>query len=160
MGACLIEPGRLGIDLKALAYAAKSANRVGWLAAGKGGTAIDQLDLRYSISNGALAIDPFEARSSTMSFKGAGKVDMRSRLLDMTVTLGAAVALPVPASPAKPVQAVQPTTPPEPNANIDVLVIRGDWTDPAISMLGRPFTTSAPTVNGASVVSPVQIPQR
>ena len=135
----LIEPGRLGLDLRALAYSAQDSNHVGWLAAGKGPTPLDQLEARFQLSNGALTLDTLEARSGPQSYVGAGKVDLVGRLLDMQLALGVAAASETPITAQK------------------VLVFRGPWADPAISLLGRPFTTTAPAVKGATMI-PAPVP--
>ena len=131
----LVDTGRLGLDLKALAYAAQKANRVGWSASGKGSTNFDQLMARYLISNGALSIEALNGRSGDTIFSGSGKIDIRGRLFDLDVAIGAGDG---------------------PSAQRDVLVFRGPWADPAISQLGRPFTsTAAPVMNGATAVTPI-----
>jgi hypothetical protein len=131
----LIEHGRLGLDLKALTYAAQNAKHVGWAAAGKGSTALEQLELRYSISNGALTLDHLHARSGTTALAGSGKVDVRDRILDVNITSGQVT----------PGVGSLPTT-----SAKTVLVLRGDWNDPAISIMGSPFTLTAPVEKNAT----------
>lgn len=130
----LVEGGRLGIDLKALLYGAQRAKSVGWVAAGKGSTNLDQLDSRFQVSHGALTVEALNARAGDMTVVGGGKIDIRGRLFDLDIAIGGA------ASDAA-------------AAARSVLVFRGAWADPAISVLGRPFTsTTAPAVKGATAV--------
>lgn len=135
--------GRAGIDLKALAYAAQKARNVGWQAAGKGTTQIDSLVGSLQISNGVLSLDSLHAKSGGTSYAATGKVDLKGRLLDLSVAIGD--------TPAAPASAIVPQ---------DTLSIRGAWSDPAISLLGRPFTGTAPAVKGATtLLPPLPLPQ-
>lgn len=146
----LTESGRLGLDLNALHYAAKSANHVGWQAAGKGGTPLEQLDAKFSVSNGAITIEHAQAKSGSTPLSGSGKVDIRAQLLDLKVRLGP--ERPANAPPGANPGAKQNEQPrPDPDAS-DVLVVRGSWADPAISILGRPFTTTAPAAGNSANV--------
>ncbi len=130
----LIDGGRLGLDLKALAYAAQKVNNVNWAASGKGSTNLDKLDARFLVSNGALSFETLIAKAGDTEFSGRGKIDVRGRLFDLDVAIGAADK----ATPAR-----------------DVLVFRGPWADPAIGLLGRPFTSAAPVISGATAVVPL-----
>lgn len=135
----LVENGRLGVDLKALAWAAQKVNHVGWLAAGKGATPLEQLEARFLFSNGALALEGLQARSGAATFIGAGKVDLLGQLLDVNLAVVAAATTETPITAQ------------------EVLAFRGPWSDPAISLMGRPFTTTAPAVKGATMV-PTTLP--
>ena len=141
----LVDGGKLGLDLKALAYAVQKANRVGWAASGKGSTNLDQLDARFQYSNGALSFDALQAKAGDASFAGSGKIDIRGRLFDLDIAQN---------------QGVPATGGSESQAG-NVLAFRGPWADPAISLLGRPFTTTAPAVltapavKGATMIAPV-----
>lgn len=134
----LVENGRLGLDLKALLYGARRANRVGWAAAGKGSSNLDQLDARFQLSNGALTLQALNGRSGDMTFVGGGRIDVRGHLFDLDV-------------------AMSNGTTEAPGTTRDVLVFRGPWSDPVISLLGRPFTGAAPAVKGAAVVGPIPV---
>ena len=134
----LAEGGRLGLDLKALLYGSQRANRVGWAAAGKGATTLEQLDARFQLSNGALTLEALNGRSGDVSFAGGGRIDLRGHLFDLDIAMssGAPDAL---------------------GTTRNVLVFRGPWADPVISLLGRPFTGGAPAVKGATVVGPIPV---
>lgn len=129
----LVDGGRLGLDLKALAYAVQKANHVGWAASGKGSTSLDKLDARFHVSNGALTFEALNGKAGDTEFSGRGKIDVRGRLFDLDVAIGAS----------------DKTAPAG-----GVLVFRGPWADPAIGLLGRPFTTAAPVVGGATAIVP------
>lgn len=149
----LSEAGRLGLDLKALLYAAKNANHVGWGAAGKGGTPLEQLVARFALSNGALTIDSMQGKSGSSAISGTGKVDIQAQLMDLKVTIAPdrpnAISPATAGAVAPPVNAAV-----DPQAASEILVMRGPWADPAISILGRPFTTTAPAVKGTGMVEP------
>lgn len=112
----LVEPGRLGLDLPALAYAARGASTVGWAAAGKGSTAIEALNGRFRVINGAISLESIQARTGSAAIVAGGRLDVPSRLMDMTVALG-------PGSIGEAPVTAQ-----------DVLVLRGTWDNPAISL--------------------------
>ncbi len=152
----LTESGRLGLDLNALHYAAKSANHVGWHAAGKGGTPLENLDAKFSVSNGAITIEHAQAKSGSTPLSGSGKVDVRAQLLDLKVRIGAERPANAPGAPPGAGAGKQNEQPRSESDASDVLVVRGSWADPAISILGRPFTTTAPVPSGASVLTPAQ----
>lgn len=121
--------GRLGLDLNALAYSAKQEKHVGWRAAGKGSTSLDALTGRFRFSSGALSIKEFQARSADTRIVAGGQVDLRDRLLDVNVALS-------------------PLAPAGKDAESSELAFRGSWSDPAISLMGRPFTTPLPSATG------------
>lgn len=116
----LVEPGRLGLDLTALQHAAKASAVVGWSAAGKGGTALESLSGRFRVLNGALTIETMLAKSGSQALVGSGRIDVPARLLDMSVAAG-------PASGSDLASASQ-----------EVLLMRGTWDSPSIS-LHRPL---------------------
>jgi hypothetical protein len=109
----LAEPGRLGLDLPALIHAAKASGVVGWSAAGRGGTFIDALNGRFRVLNGALTIESVQARSGATVLSGSGRLDVPARLMDMVVACGGAG---------------------EPAGASDVLLLRGTWEAPSISL--------------------------
>ena len=131
--------GKIGLDMPALAYSAQDANHVGWSAAGRGTTPYDQLELKYAIAQGAVTIDSAMAKGPALMLIGSGKVDIPGRLLDLNVKL----------------ERIPPRESPAP----EILVFRGSWSDPAISLFGRPFTSTAPAVQGATVVAPAPAPR-
>lgn len=112
----LVEPGRLGLDLPALAHAAKVSGVVGWSAAGKGDTALDSLTGRFRVLNGALTIETMQGRSGSSMLVGSGRLDVPGRLMDMSLVSGPAGA---------------PEA--QPGAQ-DVLLLRGTWDAPSISL--------------------------
>lgn len=126
----LAEPGRVGIDVHALMHAARSASTVGWAAAGKGGTQVDSLSARFRVLNGAVTIESLQARSGTSMLVGSGQLDVPARLLDVSIASGPwnAGEAPITAQ--------------------DILLMRGTWDAPAISLMpkAKPTTGQAPPV--------------
>jgi len=112
----LAEAGRLGLDLSALAHAARMTSVVGWAAAGRGGTSLDALTGRFRVLNGALTIESVQARTGTAALVGSGRLDVPARLMDMAITSG-------PGSTAE-----------SPLAAQEVLILRGTWDTPSISL--------------------------
>ena len=139
----LIDGGRLGLDLKALAYAVHRANHVGWSASGKGSTNLDQFETRFQVSNGALKLESLQAKSGNQTFSGSGKIDIRGQLFDLDISTGT-------------ISAQDTSNAGREASSRDVLVFRGPWSDPAISLLGRPFTGSPPVSKSSSVAAPAQ----
>lgn len=135
----LMDGGRLGLDLKTLAYAAQASPIVGWSAAGKGTTGVDALDGRFTIANRGISIESLNARSGAATYAGGGKIDVAEHLLDLILTLPASAA-------------DQKTTPRE------ALVFRGSWRDPAISLLRQPVPPTASAAEPvATTVPAVQV---
>jgi len=130
----LAEPGRIGIDVHALMHAAKTTPNVGWAAAGKGGTPVDSLAARFRVLNGALTIESLQARSGTSVLIGSGRLDVPARLLDVSIASG-------PSSSGE-----------APMTTQDILLLRGTWDAPAISLQPR-GTSGTP---GASQGPPVR----
>ena len=116
----LAQGGRLGLDLKTLVLAAQTTQIVGWSAAGKGMTNLDQFEGRFTLANGGVTLDTMLARSGTMTWVGGGKVDLAERLLDLAIVL-------------QPPSATEAAT-----TGRDSLAIRGSWSDPAISFMRVP----------------------
>jgi hypothetical protein len=112
----LAEAGRLGIDFSALIHAAKAGSVVGWAAAGRGGTSVDTLTGRFRVLNGALTIESMQARSGSSVLLGSGRLDVPGRLMDMAVASGSGGASESPLSAQ------------------DVLLLRGTWESPSISL--------------------------
>jgi len=121
----LAEPGRVGVDVLALMHAARAAPTVGWSAAGKGGTQVESLTTRFRVLNGALTIESLQARAGTSVLVGSGRLDVPARLMDVSIAAG-----PVNAGEA-------------PITAQDILLLRGTWDTPAISLLPRASATSA-----------------
>jgi AsmA protein len=113
----LSEPGRLGLDIAALTYAAKTSPVVGWAAAGKGSTALDRLACKFRVVNGAITVETLQARSGDQTLQGSGQIDIPGRLMDVSVATGSAV------------QGEAQTAAPA------LLSLRGNWSDPAISLV-------------------------
>jgi AsmA protein len=126
----LAEPGKLGLDLAALAYAAKTSPVVSWSAAGKGATALDKLKCRFRLTNGAVALETVQARSGDQALFGSGQIDVPGRLIDMNIASGPAA------------QGEAPAT-----AQV-LLSLKGTWEQPAISLL-KPATGAAVKGQGA-----------
>lgn len=113
----LAEPGRIGLDLSALIYAARGTTTVGWSAAGKGNTALDALTGRFRVLNGAVTVEALQARTANTTIMSAGRLDVPGRLMEMSIVWGSAT------------QGEAPV-----NAQ-DVLVLRGTWDNPSISLV-------------------------
>lgn len=127
------EGGRLGLDLRTLAYAAQSSPIVGWGAAGKGTTYLENLDGRYILSNGGIVIDTLVAKSNGIQYSGAGKIDVPDRLMDVALTLGTSTA--------------------DGQLMREMLAFRGSWHDPAISLLRLPVLPAASAGAAAPAVT-------
>jgi AsmA protein len=110
----LAEPGRVGLDLAALTHAARGSTVVGWAAAGKGSTALDTLNGRFRLLNGAVTIEALNARSGSQTIIGAGRLDVPGRLMDVSIGAG---------------PAADPTSAPQ-----EHLSLRGTWDAPSISL--------------------------
>jgi hypothetical protein len=131
----LMDGGRLGLDLKTLAYAAQLSPIVGWSAAGKGTTSLDVLDGRFTIANRGISVESLSARSGAATYAGGGKIDLAEHLVDLILTLPSGTGDPK-------------TTPRE------ALVLRGSWRDPAISLLRQPLPPAASAGEPAAAAVP------
>lgn len=123
----LAEPGRIGIDVHALTHAARAAPIVGWAAAGKGGTAVETLTARFRMLNGALTIESLQARSGTQVLVCSGQLDVPARLMDIRIASGPS------------------NTGEAPITAQDILLLRGTWDAPAISLLPKGTSTTSQT---------------
>ena len=133
----LAQGGRLGLDLKTLVHSAQTTQIVGWSAAGKGMTQLDQFEGRFTLANGGVTLETMLARSGASAWIGGGKIDLAERLLDLAIVL-------------------QPPTATEAAATgRDSLAIRGSWSDPAISFLRVP---GAPPVSIGAGPQPTATP--
>jgi len=126
----LAEPGRVGVDVHALMHAARNAPTVSWAAAGKGSTQVDSLTARFRLLNGALTIESMQARSGTSMLVGSGRLDVPARLMDVSIASG-------------------PNAGEAPITAQDILLLRGTWDAPSISLLPR---TIKPITGDASPV--------
>jgi len=127
----LAEPGRVGVDIHALMHAARNAPTVSWAAAGKGSTQVDSLTARFRLLNGALTIESMQARSGTSLLVGSGRLDVPARLMDVSIASGPSNAGEAPITAQ------------------DILLLRGTWDAPSISLLPR---TIKPVTSDASPV--------
>jgi AsmA protein len=84
-GLALIDAGRLGLDLRALLYAAQRSSTKGWASAGKGQTALEVLDLRVNVVDGIVITDQLNAKSAGLTITGGGRVNVAQQLFDMTL---------------------------------------------------------------------------
>lgn len=140
----LVDGGRLGLDLKALAHVAKTETATGWAAAGRGVTVLSTLDARFQVSAGAVQMETITAKSGSETILGTGRVDILNRLIDLSVSLGqSAGSGEVPVS------------------NRDVLRLHGPWGDPAIGLhQAAPVITKGPTLKGAVLETSPQMQRK
>jgi AsmA protein len=106
---------------------------VSWAAAGKGSTQVDSLTARFRLLNGALTIESMQARSGTSLLVGSGRLDVPARLMDVSIASGPSNAGEAPITAQ------------------DILLLRGTWDAPSISLLPRtikPITSDASPVRG------------
>jgi len=110
----LSDAGRLGLDLRALLYAAQRSEIKGWTAAGKGQTALEQLEAQLNIHNGVINTDALNAKSGGLTITGSGSVNVARQLLDMKLKFSNAAG--------------------GERANLadEALRLRGGWTEPEI----------------------------
>ncbi len=123
VGFTLNEGGRLGLDLRALLYAAQRSDVKGWAAAGKGQTALELLDARLQIENGVIMSEQLQAKSAGLSIAGSGRVDIAAKSLDLALLL---------------------TSGTERTSPGDTLLFTGNWLDPTIRIEQHPKRTAAP----------------
>ncbi len=115
----LNEGGRLGIDLKALQdEAAKDGEVEGWGRALSGQTSVDNLEARLRVGRGIIESELVEATVGSRLLKAIGTISLESQNVDLRVILN---ALPEAAEGAI-------------SAPADVLVFRGPWTAPSITV--------------------------
>lgn len=121
----LNEGGRLGLDLRALRYAVQRGVAKGWSAAGKGQTALEQLDARLSLHSGVVFAEQLQAKGGGLTINGSGSINMPERLLDVALQFGNAAGE-------------------RAGAGGDAVVLSGTWNDPVISADRLPSHASAP----------------
>lgn len=112
------EGGRLGLDLRTLAQAAKRGDLRGWQAAGTSTTGLDQLALRLDVIQGVLHTKILQAKSGTSAFTGAGSIDLNRQALEFAVAF----------------ETTDPSVRP-PAGN--VLVLNGPWAAPSVRVEHR-----------------------
>ena len=125
VGFALSEGGRLGLDLRALLYAAQRSEVKGWAAAGKGQTALELLDARLQIENGVVMSEQLHAKSAGLSIAGSGRLHLDSKALDLALLLTNATGDRAPTSG-------------------DTMLITGNWLEPTIRVEPLPKRTAAP----------------
>lgn len=125
VGLALNEGGRLGLDLRALLYAAQRSELKGWAAAGKGQTALEHLDAQLQVRNGVIMSERLQGKSAGLTIAGSGRIDMVARALDLALLLTNA-------------------TTERASSSGDTLLLTGSWLDPAIRIEQLPKRTAAP----------------
>lgn len=108
-GLTIGEAGRLGLDLRALLYAAQRSSTKGWASAGKGQTALDALDLRMTVVDGVVIADQLNAKSAGLAITGSGRVSVTRQLLDV---------------------ALQFNNPERVPSSSETLIVTGTWAEP------------------------------
>ena len=76
-------PGRLGLDLRALAGAARNQSLTGWGAAARGTTSFEGLELRLVLRDGTILTETAEARSGDTVWSATGVVNLLSDRIDV-----------------------------------------------------------------------------
>jgi len=125
IGFTLIDGGRLGLDLRALLYAAQRSEVKGWAAAGKGQTALENLDAQLQVRNGVIMSERLQAKSAGLTIAGSGRADMLAKGLDIALLLTNA-------------------TPESAPSSANTLLFTGNWLDPTIRIEQLPKHTAAP----------------
>lgn len=116
MSFSLQEGGRLGIDVRSLVDAAQRGDVEGWGTATRGQTSVDGLEAKLRVDKGIVASELVEATAGDSLLKAFGTVSLRSRELDLRLLLDA-----VPKAA-------------RPNPSRDVIVFRGPWAAPSITL--------------------------
>lgn len=122
----LIDGGRLGLDLKALAYGVRQARTVDWTAAGKGTTPLDRLEARFQIAAGNLVVEALDAASGPTLYLAGGSIDLIRRELDLTLGIGLGPVHEAPISAR------------------ELIGFRGPWGSPAIGIVQSSATLHVP----------------
>ena len=113
----LAESGRVALDMRAIAAAAKAKGPPGWGLLGKGQTNVEQLEARAVISNGVLVTEAVQARSGSSGIAASGRIDLAERTLDLQLFMKSNVPTDRPLKPADVVGA-------------DSVTVRGSWQEP------------------------------
>ncbi len=82
-------PGKIGIDLKALAASARDAETTGWGAATRGSTAFDSLELRLVLRDSTMLAEAAESRSSEAAWSAVGVINLLSDRIDLRINQSA-----------------------------------------------------------------------
>lgn len=124
IGLSLVDGGRLGLDLRALLYAAQRSEVKGWAAAGKGQTALESLDAQLQLKDGVIMSERLQAKSAALTIAGSGRADATTKELDIVLLL---------------------TTPTESApASANTLLLTGNWHNPSIRVEQQPKLTATP----------------
>ncbi len=115
--------GRLGLDLRALLYAAQRSSTKGWASAGKGQTALEVLDLRVNVVDGIVIADQLHAKSGGLAIVGNGRVSVAQQLLDV---------------------ALQFNNPERAPSSAETLLVTGTWADLEFRAESTPKRAAAP----------------
>jgi AsmA protein len=125
--------GRLGLDLKTLAQAAKRGDVRGWQAAGIATNGLDGLSMRLDVLHGVVHATILHAKSGTTTFAGGGTIDLPVQTLDIALSMAT-------------------TDPALRSVASDVLVLKGPWSTPVAKLEHhgethhRPPPVTAPAV--------------
>jgi AsmA protein len=108
------EGGRLGIDIRALLDAAQKGALEGW-AVGRGQTSVEGLQAKLRVDKGILASELVEATAGNSLLRAFGTISLQSRQMDLRLLLDG-------------------LRDSKPDVAGDVLVFRGPWTSPSITL--------------------------
>ncbi|MFM9941067.1 MAG: AsmA family protein [Hyphomicrobiaceae bacterium] len=125
----LVDGGRLGLDLKALAHVARTETASGWAAAGRGNTPLSALDVRFLLEQGLIKFETITAKSGGASIMGTGHLDTLNKAMDISLAFGSEAVTEVPVS------------------NRDVLRLHGPWSEPLIGRM-QSQSMAAPSETG------------
>jgi hypothetical protein len=84
-------PGRVGIDLRGLASAARDIELTGWDAATRGVTAYDGLDLRLVLRDGTVLTETADIRTPEGEWSATGLVNLLSDRIDLRLVKAGAM---------------------------------------------------------------------
>ncbi len=112
---------RLGVDLQALSAAAEKRALEGWRAGARGQTVFDEIDGRFSITNGVVLAEDLRANSKDEVTAISGTADLSTGRLNLTISR-------MPVAPKGGIAAAA-VKPPEP---ISKMQISGPWAAPTI----------------------------
>ena len=113
----MADGGRLGLDMKSVAAAAKAKSPPGWGLLAKGQTNVEQVEVRTLIRDGVLLAETAQARSGATGLAVVGRVDLSERTLDLQLFAKSNVPMGRPLTPAD-------------LTGADTVSIRGPWQEP------------------------------
>ena len=113
----MADGGRLGLDMKSVAAAAKAKGPPGWGLLAKGQTNVEQVEVRTLIRDGVLLAETAQARSGATGLAAVGRVDLSERTLDLQLFAKSNVPMGRPLTPAD-------------LTGADTVSIRGPWQEP------------------------------